>query len=88
MNNQLVRTQAYLDPKKLEIIDDLAKTIKISRSQILRDALDAIAIRYTKTKDIIKPEIINKNALIEMGGIGVSKTGKVGLNIDEIYLND
>jgi hypothetical protein len=88
MNNQLVRTQSYLDPKKLEIIDDLAKTIKISRSQILRDALDAIAIRYTKTKDVVKPETTRENALIEMGGIGVSKTGKVGLNIDEIYLND
>lgn len=86
--NQLTRVQVYLDPDNLSIIDEIAKDIRITRSQIIRDLLDSMAIRYIKTKDLIKPIKSAKNALIEMGGIGVSKTGKVGLNVDEIYLND
>ena len=88
MSNQLVRVQAYLEPNNLSIIDEMAKDINISRSQIIRDALDAVATRYAKTKEFIKPRRPEKNALIEMGGIGISKTGTVGINVDEIYLND
>lgn len=86
--NQLTRVQVYLDPDNLSIIDEIAKDIRITRSQIIRDLLDSMAIRYIKTKDLIKPIKSAKNALIEMGGIGISKTGKVGLNVDAIYLND
>ena len=86
--NQLTRVQVYLDPDNLAIIDDFAKDIKITRSQIIRDSLEAIASRYIKTKQLISPKKKEKNALLQMSGIAVSKTGTVGLNIDEIYLTD
>ena len=88
MNSQLVRVQVYVNPDNLSKVDELVKEIKITRSQIIRDALDAVVIRYIKTKHLLKPIKNKKNALIAMSGVGISKTGKVGLNIDEIYLHD
>ena len=86
--NQLIRVQLYLDPDNLSLVDELAKEIRVSRSQIIRDALDAVATRYVQTKELIKPKKSQKNALLAMIGIDKSKTGTVGLNVDEIYLND
>lgn len=88
MTNQLTRIQVYVEPDNLALVDEIAKEIKIKRSQIIRDALGAVVINYIKTKLLLKPTPSEKNALIEMGGIAVSKTGTVGLNVDEIYLND
>lgn len=88
MTNQLTRIQVYVEPDNLAVVDEIAKDIKVKRSQIIRDALEAVAINYTKTKHLIKPTTSKKNALIEMGGAGVSKTGIVGLNVDEIYQDD
>ena len=88
MDSQLVRVQVYVNPDHLSKVDEMAEEIKITRSQMIRDALEAMVIRYTKIKHLVKPVEYKKNALIAMSGIGVSKTGKVGLNIDEVYLND
>lgn len=88
MTNQLTRIQVYVEPDNLALVDEIARDIKIKRSQIIRDALDAVVNNYIRTKLLIKPSSSKKNALIEMGGIAVSKTGTVGLNVDEIYLND
>jgi len=55
---------------------------------MIRDALQAMVIRYTKVKHLLKPVEYKKNALIAMSGIGTSKSGKVGLDVDEIYLHD
>jgi len=84
----LSRVQVYLNPDNLSVVDEIAEEIRIKRSQIIRDAVQAVAIRYAKITHLIKPIKHKKNALLAMHGIGVSKTGKVGLNIDEIYLND
>ena len=86
MSNNLVRVQIYLEPDNLYIIDRIAKEKKLTRSKVIRDAIEKHATKLVK-KDLFKRKG-GKNALIEMGGMGVSKTGKVGLNVDEIYLND
>lgn len=88
MNANLTRVQVYLDPENLALIDQMAKAVKVRRSQIIRDALDAVAIRYTQMTKLIKPKKYKRNPLLELSGIDVSKTGTVGLNVDEIYLND
>ncbi|OGG15857.1 hypothetical protein A3D78_03030 [Candidatus Gottesmanbacteria bacterium RIFCSPHIGHO2_02_FULL_39_14] len=86
--NKLKKVQLYLDPDNLALVDELARELKVTRSKIMRDALDAVATRYVKAKELIKPKKSQKNALLEMAGIEESKTGTVGLNVDEIYLND
>lgn len=86
--NQLTRVQVYLNPDNLSLVDELSRELNVSRSQIMRDALDAVATRYVKAKELIKPKKSRKNALLAMIGIEKSKTGTVGLNVDEIYLND
>ncbi len=88
MNTNLTRVQVYLDPENLALIDQMAKAVKVRRSQIIRDALDAVAIRYTKVTRLVKPKKRTANALLELSGIEKSKTGTIGLNVDEIYFND
>ena len=86
MNSQLVRVQAYLDPQNLEKIDEIARGINISRSQIIRDALAAVANGYIKTINLLtqthKPKI---KTWLELAGVEESKTGDLGLRVDEIY---
>lgn len=88
--NQLARVQAYLDPDNLTIVDKIAKNNKIAKSQIIRDSLYVIVDRYTKTSNrpLTGEKASNKNPLEELVGCGKSKTGTVGLNVDEIYLHD
>ena len=86
MSKQLVRVQVYLEPENLNIIDRIAKEERLTRSKVIRDAIEKHAKRLVKKTPKIKWK--QKSALMEMGGIEVSKTGTVGLNIDEIYLED
>lgn len=83
--NQLTRVQVYLDPDNLAIIDNIAKDIKVTRSKIIREAIQKHVKKFANKKKTVnkKPK---KSALMEMAGIEVSKTGTVGLNIDDIYL--
>lgn len=87
--NNLVRVQLYLDPGNLEVVDELAKELKVPRSQIIRDAVEASVEKYSETLKLIK--LKNKPSLnlwLSMAGIEKSKTGTVGLNVDEIYNED
>ncbi len=88
--NQMQRVQVYLDPKNLSIIDSIVKGIGISRSQIIRDALEAIANHYVEVSftHTERKKKDKKDPLEELIGCGQSKTGTVGLNVDEIYLHD
>lgn len=87
MTNQLVRVQVYLEPQNLTIIDNIAREENISRSEVIREAIEKHANRLTKGKRS-KRSKHKKSILMEMAGIEVSKTGTVGLNVDEIYLED
>lgn len=87
--NQLTRVQVYLDPNDLSLIDEIASIIKVRRSQIIREALKAVANTYIKTIDLLqtahKPKI---KTWLELAGIEESKTGDLGSRVDEIYNND
>lgn len=84
--NQLIRVQVYLEPQNLTILDQVAKEENISRSQAIRDAIDKTI--KTRTTRALKRRKKAESILMEMAGIEVSKTGTLGLNVDEIYLED
>ena len=83
------RYQIYLDPNRVLVIDDLAQELDMSRSQILRDALDRISLGYQKLlRSAVAIREKSSNPLLKMAGFAQSPTGKVSENIDEIYLQD
>lgn len=87
--NHLQRVQVYLEPNSVSLIDQIAKEIRINRSQVIRDATASVANRYIKTVQFLKSSKKTKPELwLKLAGIEESKTGVVGLNVDEIYLND
>lgn len=89
MNGQLTRVQVYLESNNVSLIDQIAKEIRINRSQIIRDATASVANRYAETIQFIKSAKKTKPELwLRLAGIEESKTGVVGLNADEIYLDD
>lgn len=88
MNNQLARVQVYLDPTDVSLVDELSATVRVKRSQVIRDAVKAVAKRYVDTAVLVEAKKPKRNPLLDLVGIGTSKTGTVGLNIDEMYLHD
>lgn len=84
--NQLTRVQVYLNPKDLSLVDEIASEIKIKRSQIIRDLVSSVANSYAKTTDLLKiSRKPNLKTWMELKGSEVSKTGDLGLRVDEIY---
>lgn len=88
MNGQLTRVQVYLDKEDVFLLDNLAKKLKVTRSQVIRDATKAVADRYIRTLELLETGTLKKNPLMDLVGIEESKTGRVGLEVDEIYLHD
>lgn len=88
MSDQLTRVQVYLDPNDVAQVDRLAKKLKIKRSQIIRDATKAVALRYARSYEMLESKQPKKNPLLSLIGFANSKTGTVGLDIDEIYEKD
>lgn len=88
MNGQLTRIQVYLDPTDVSLLDQLAGHIKITRSQIIRDATHSVATRYARVARVLATPSASPNPLTELIGVEQSKTGRIGLNVDEIYLHD
>lgn len=85
MNTNLTRVQVYLDPHDIVEMDRLAKKKNVSRSQIIRDAVSIVTRQYTSYIKRNKSTKREKNPLLEMAGFEKSKTGTLGLNVDEIY---
>ena len=86
--NQLTRVQVYLDPDDVGLLDRMARRIRIKRSQIIRDATKAVAVKYAETASMLEAKPSRKSPLADLVGIEKSRTGRIGLNIDEIYLSD
>ena len=84
--NQLTRIQVYVDPDNLAVVDEIAKGIKIKRSQIIRDVVASVANSYAKTAELLKTDRKpNLKTWLELKGVEKSKTGDLGLRVDEIY---
>lgn len=88
MNYTMARVQVYLNPQDVDILDIVAEKINIKRSQVIRDAIKSIALRYSQVAAILAGTTVKKNPLLDLVGAFTSKNGKIGLNVDEIYLND
>lgn len=88
MNGKLNRVQVYLDREDVSILDEVAKKLKVTRSQLVREATRAVAERYLKALRLLEQEKPKKNPLVQLIGLEKSKTGKVGLDVDELYLHD
>lgn len=82
------RYQIYLEPESVEILDDLAKQMKISRSQIIRDVIDKMAKEYEKL--LVKTEAakMKDNPLLKMAGFAKGPSKDISHNVNDIYLKD
>ncbi|MBU1323408.1 ribbon-helix-helix domain-containing protein [Patescibacteria group bacterium] len=85
MNYTMARVQVYLNPQDVSLVDTIAEKINIKRSQVIRDAINAIALRYVQVAQFLTVKKPLKNPLLELGGMEVSKTGRASINVDEIY---
>ena len=85
------RYQVYLDPNSISILDDFAKPVSISRSKLIRMAIDAVVNNLTKV--FIRVNTRPKNTYILdslVGSIKIKGKKKTNFaqNIDEIYMSD
>ncbi|EKD62520.1 MAG: hypothetical protein ACD_52C00138G0003 [uncultured bacterium] len=86
MISQLTRIQVYVEPKNLAVVDEIAKEIKIKRSQIIRDVVASVVNSYVKTAQLLKIDKINNlKTWLELKGAEESKLKDLGLRVDEIY---
>jgi len=82
----LSRVQVYLDSSQVDLVDRLAAAIKISRSQIVRDAVEAVANRYVSVAEHMKENKENNRQLwSSLAGTVMSTSGDLGQRVDEIY---
>lgn len=79
------RYQIYLEPEKVRILDKIAAEQKVSRAEVVREAIEE---KIEKAPKKFKKKQKEKNPLLDLIGFGVSKTGKISENIDEIYRED
>lgn len=82
------RYQMYLEPETADSLDDFAKYLALSRSQIIRDVLDRVAREYRKLLSVRIKQHNENNPLLQMAGCAESPTGTISQNIDEIYRRD
>lgn len=85
MIDQLSRVQVYLNPYDVTALDAMAKKIRISRSQIIRDVTKTVANRYAELSALLSKRTTKHNPILDLEGIGQSPTGTVSLTVDEIY---
>lgn len=82
----MARVQVYLNPPDVAHMDELADTIRIKRSQIIRDAVLGVNLQYHQLVGYLKAK--NKprvNPLLSLSGIGTYKSKKFNVQVDEIY---
>lgn len=88
MNYQNTRVQVYLNANDVKLADELAQTINVGRSQVIRDAVSAVVERYVQVAALLLRKKPKKHPLLELGGAVTSKTGTVSQNIDDVSLYD
>ncbi len=84
------RYQVYLNPHSVAILDEIQKLTSITRSKIIRDAVDKIATQVTMTIPVKKSG--RKRYILDSLAGSISIKGKKKTNyaqhIDDIYLHD
>lgn len=83
------RYQVYLDPHSVGILDEAAEISSFSRSQIIREAIDAVSARFSNLLAAFKPPKARDYKWLDdmVGSIKIKgkKTIRISENIDEIY---
>ena len=82
------RYQIYLDPKDVNILDELARLTNFSRSQIIRDVIDKMAKEYKTLLEATEKRRMKNNPLLKMAGFAKGPTKNISQNINEDYLMD
>jgi len=86
------RYQMYLEPTAVKIVDTIAEAHKVSRSDIIRDVLEQLSIRYLQTMPITPPSgsenIIKPDPWDNVIGALKNDCKGISLNVDEIYGED
>ena len=85
------RYQLYLNPHSVSILDDFGKHTDLSRSNLIRLAIESVAHNlikvFTATKTPPKDRYI-LDSLVGAIKLKGSKKTNLAQDIDEIYLND
>jgi len=87
---KMKRYQVYLNPQSVAILDDIQKLTDITRSKIIRDAVDKIATQVIATIPI-KKSTKKHYFLDDLAGFIDLKTKKAtnyAEHVDDIYLQD
>ena len=84
------RYQVYLHPRSVGILDEVAEISPFNRSELIREAIDAVANRFGNLLAVFKPlKKTDYSWWDEMAGsitVGdKNKTVHISENVDEIY---
>lgn len=87
-NVYMRRYQIYLNTQSVKAIDAFQKEVKLSRSRIIRSAIDALAENLTQALPPQKKERGALDSLLGLLGTVKSKGTNFARNVDEIYSID
>ena len=83
------RYQVYLDPRSVAILDEASELLPVTRSQIIREAIDAAAGRVSNLLALLKPVSFDDYSWIDkMTGSLIYKDGKtvnMTERVDSVY---
>ena len=83
------RYQVYLDPHSVGILDEAAEISSFSRSQIIREAVDAVSARFSNLLAAFKPVKAREYTWLDrmVGSVKIKdkKTVNISENVDKIY---
>lgn len=82
------RYQIYLKPESINTLDELAKLTNLSRSQIIRDVIDKMALEYRKLLIATEARRAKNNPLLKMAGFAKGSNKDISHNVNDIYLKD
>lgn len=82
------RYQIYLNPKSVEILDNIAQKVNLTRSEIIRDVIDLMANKYAQLLNTTHNTEIKNNPLLKMAGFAKGPNKNISQKIEEIYLID
>ena len=84
------RYQVYLNPHSVSILDDFEKYANISRSKLIREAIDRLAQNLSRVF-VAKNELPQEKLILDslVGFIkGGQKQTNYALKVDKVYLAD
>jgi hypothetical protein len=85
------RYQVYLNKDAISILDDFQKYANISRSKLIREAIDRLAENLTKiftARNIATKKILILDKLVGLINLKKEKETNFALKDDNSYLND